>query len=54
MKHVRFNKFNNIFKHMGLTARYQPYNFKPSPWPKPNNPYDNLDPNRMNKDIKDE
>ena len=35
-------------------ARYQPYDFKPNPWPKPNNLNDNLDPRRLNKNIIEE
>lgn len=40
-------------KHVGsVHARYQPYTFKPSSWPKPNNIDDNLDPNRLDRNIK--
>jgi hypothetical protein len=35
-------------------ARYQPYSFKPGGWPKPNNVNDNLDPNRLDRNIKPE
>lgn len=45
----------NNLKHLKFLARYQnwPTSY-PTPYPKPMNPLDNIDPSRKNKDLVDE
>jgi hypothetical protein len=50
-KYVRVNSINSLTK---AKARYQPYWFQPEPWPKPNNPWDNIEPSRLNQNVIDE
>ena len=54
MKQINKSAINNIFNLSKSTARYQNLRFKPTPLPKPMNPYDNLDPSKNDPNVVDE
>ena len=54
MKQINKSAINNIFNLSKITARYQNLRFKPTPLPKPMNPYDNLDPSKNDPNVVDE
>ncbi len=52
---LKYVRLSNISKNAKLFSRHQNWQTSfPSPFPKPMNPWDNMDPGRTDKEIKDE
>lgn len=49
-----YTRFNYIFKNTKSLARYKANPWENGTWPKPNNPLDNMQPDRIDKEIIDE
>jgi hypothetical protein len=50
----KFARINNIYKNVSSNSRFKANIGENGPWPKPNNPWDNLQPDRLDKNVVDE
>jgi hypothetical protein len=51
---LKYARLTNVFQNLKSLARHQNFPSTPSPFSKPVNPWDNIDPGRTNKELIDE